>query len=1169
MLRFSLAFAALCTAGCFADLPAASAPNIGCASPDECPSPMTCQLDAGRCAAPGVVYDTVAPVVAAATSTVRVIGLAQTATLTIAVSEPVTAASVTVDGDVAPLDCTPGASVVCSIDAVDRAAGAIVIVVVVSDAAGNESAATRLSPGLTIDPAAPELVADDVVVQPSANNVLFPAPAAAARADSTVVVTVRFDEAPTSVSEPKATSSAGVETALDAAITTDGTSATFTLDAADLAALAEGTSTLTILVEDAVDNVARRSLASVIVIDRTAPAAPTFTRLVRAPFGDENVAGPRTRGDGTAADAVLVLGLPAEVVANNDAVPASVSRSVVEDDGAFEFEIAVDVASLRTVAIDEAGNVSAPAEAARTELVAATRLASSPHEVRARLIAADALRQRGDARVDQLLREGPVTTTAVPVWRPLTTVRNEPLPARAIVARDPIGGGVLAVSDGFTFRVLDHQVERLEVPRLPVRGGGQLALDERRGVIVHFGGRNADGAVRNDLFEWDGASWRHVLVHDAASSTRPSPRDAHNMAYARALGGVVVAGGCGGDDPGVLLPGCERPLPFAVWSWDGATFARRCEGPACGDAPNPLRPALVSDASGTLLAAGGQSNGGDAFFLIGAPRVFRFDGARFTAICAGACGAVIPPDVEAVFLASEGLPAFFGGDTLTLLDGEQTTTVTLSSTLTFDNDLFSARGVAAVDGALVVAVDQSLQGVSAAGAVGALAPRTLTRRCAGALLATGGDGDDDVRLVGGCGACENNDMNEQCENPLAASEAPLSLRLARGDTAVVGSATAVALNNDVLVVHADLRLTEPIGSVRRRSALATEVTTLPLLRRGYIAWLATRDGSTVIAQRGSLDDQFEPAFFGLRLPVRTINAAGVVADACTTDCGLNFTDGRGAMAARTRGGGAIAFGGDAGGASQNQTQELGVDGARGPALTLATKPNARRHGQLIYDAERDWTWLFGGTALDSDFLSPPKTCRQAGDGGDCGDLWRFDGAQWEEVRTAETSGVGRPPGRSLFQAGSAGGGLIVSGGVNGAGFFGLTARDDGWRLHASSTQQVTHQLLARYASYGPDASAARRIDVQWCGEAKDATGAAVGVAVRVWLGGAWRDVPATASGACVAGALESEDVTALLFSAGALDKEAVVEVLPNVARTGTAQPSLTTTSLTLMTTFSR
>jgi hypothetical protein len=117
---------------------------------------------------------------------------------------------------------------------------------------------------------------------------------------------------------------------------------------------------------------------------------------------------------------------------------------------------------------------------------------------------------------------------------------------------------------------------------------------------------------------------------------------------------------------------------------------------------------------------------------------------------------------------------------------------------------------------------------------------------------------------------------------------------------------------------------------------------------------------------------------------------------------------------------------------------------------------------------------------------------------------------------------------------------------------------------ASSRQTPSHQLHARYASYGADAAQAfDGLVVRWCGSATDATGADVAVAVRVWVGGRWVDAAvAGASEGCVEGSLAAPGIADVIFDD---DRGLVVEVLPRVTRTGPLEPALTTTTLHLTT----
>lgn len=1169
---FTPSLAAVLLSGCSTGVDIGDDAHLQCERDADCPSPMTCQEDARRCALPGVVYDTAAPQLTGATSSAAVIGAADTASITITATEPLADAVVHVEGDTSPLVVTiDDRTISCEVAAAGRAAGPVLLVVTAVDAAGNERKDTRLDPGLAIDPDAPDVRADEVHIRPGPDNVLFPGTADAARADSTVLLEIDWNEAPASVGAVEAVDDTGATIPLDVEVLAESAVASsFVLAAAELALLGDGQLTISVEVTDPVGNQARRTLATPLVVDTTPPPSPTLDLLVRAPFGDDRPA-PHSHAEGSAEDALLVLAVPADIVVDPARVPPHVARAAV-DAGSFVVDVGIDVPGLRIVAVDAAGNLSVPAAAHRTALVASTVLPASPHELHARPVVSAHLLQTGDVRADQALRDdGEVRTSAAVFWRPLTTVRQDPLPAPPIVAADPVAGGLLAVANGFTFRVREGQVQQLDVPQLPIRRGGALATDSRRGRVVLFGGKDAAGKVRNDLFEWDGTAWRTVLAHAPADDTRPSPREGHGMTFVPALGGVVVVGGCGGDDDPVPFLGCRAPLPLEVWRWDGASFAALCSGAACGTGPLPLRPELTVDASGALVAAGGLDNSTSSLVLIGAPRVFRFADNTFSGSCADACAEAMPFDLVAIFDAERQLPAFLGtcagGPCVVHVDGESAQAASLDGPVPLGDDPFQQRGVA-VDDARVVLVTGSFPGTVSAvdraagdgAAVGQLAPRRLQARCGGAAAVI----DGDVRVLGGCQACEMDETQGWCGQPLQTSEAPAAVRLARADTPVSGSAFAVPLDTDTLIVS---RVFAGAGGIDGSAALrlASDVDTalpdLPLGERRYaVGGFSAGGADTLLVQAVSNPFDFPPSY-GVVEPVLRVAADGSATNACGAGCSLNFSDGRGAMIARTRGQRGVLFGGAVGdGFSTGQTVLLDEDG-QGTLLAPSRRPHDRAHGNLVYDAERDATWLFGGSAGVPGINS--HDCGVPGGPAECADLWLFDGDDWRQVTPVDITGFGAPPPRAFAQAASAGGGLVVSGGA-GSSFGPSPAHDDAWQLVASTTQAMSHHLRASYANYGPDARQGfDGLAVRWCGSATDASGAPAAVGVRVWAGGRWLDAAVVVDGDCVDATLPAAGIEELVV----VDGRVAVEVLPLLASAGPNDAALTTTALTLTTFF--
>jgi hypothetical protein len=95
----------------------------------------------------------------------------------------------------------------------------------------------------------------------------------------------------------------------------------------------------------------------------------------------------------------------------------------------------------------------------------------------------------------------------------------------------------------------------------PRRARSQMVFDPDRNRVVMFGGTPlSGGAILDDTWEWNGATWNEVLP-----TSRPPPREYHSLAYGGTPGSVFTFGGLGnGSDvwrkqnptrirPGVML----------------------------------------------------------------------------------------------------------------------------------------------------------------------------------------------------------------------------------------------------------------------------------------------------------------------------------------------------------------------------------------------------------------------------------------------------------------------------------------------------------------------------------------------------------------------------------------------------------------------------------------
>ena len=1169
-------------AGCGGEVRVGADANLTCESDSDCPRPMTCTVAANRCVLPGVVLDTVAPLFLSSSSSTSRLGAEQDVTVTLVFSEAIATASVSVDqgrtGPGTPLAgvVVDGDTVVVVVDGSTLVSGPLALVAAVTDTAGL-LLQVRIATGVVVDVDAPDIVADDVAVFAAVKNPLFPGRTASARIDSTVTVTVTWDEplAVDAVAEVTLRDSAGaVSTPAVAPLSAD-TRSTFDIDAADLAGFADGDIEIEVAVVDDVGNRAVRVVPTPIVKDTTPPPAPTFARLRRSPFGAEH-ADVKTDVEGAATDAVLVLVVPAGVLVGPLDVPLHVGRIAPDAQGRLALTVEIDVPAVRLVSVDAAGNQSEAARADITELVASTAAVGTPHRLLARPVATEVLVQGGDVVVDDALRAAGaagITTEAAPFWRPVTSIEADVANGRALLAPDPVLGGVIMVADGETFRVRGSTVERLDVPRLPMVRGAAMATDTRRGRIVLFGGAQAGvdaaGLVRNDLFEWDGTRWSQVLQHNPAATDRPSPRVGHGAGFVAAEGGVVIVNGCGADFVNFL--GCAAPLAPEVWVWDGVSFSRRCAGAACGDAPQPIRPEVMSDTDGVLLVTGGANDSG--FTLVESdppPALKRFVGGTFTGRCAGACARAIPVDGLAYRDARTGVPTVLGScgsvACLVAVNADDTTTTT-----ELDNDV----GVPAADAGLqqrpftldgdrlllaertfpgqrILAVDR--------GEFGQVFPRVLSPRCGGSVVVIGGE----AQVVGGCGACRLGPAADQCLTPTTVVEAPLSARSSRPGGVVSGTTSAVPVDGgDTALVS--WQLLDGVGTMEvRRASAMDQIQRFDLGRDTYVAAAVSPGGSSRVVVVTAISDvvTFPPDFRILEpvLIVDTSVAGASLQPGCERGCALNRSTGLGVVAAATRDGRALLFGGDVRNDVVDATiiiDELG----QGTVLDLAVHPSARQGAAAAFDVERELTWVFGGTVRGENVTSSPPVCADAGGPSACSDVWTFDGAAWTEVHPVDILGVGTPAARFRAQLGVVAGRVVVAGGAIGDGSLTLS---DAWVLEASTTTPPSHQLVASFAPYGTDAEQTfAGLSMRWCGSAHDATGAEVPVALRAFAGGGWREFDTVIDvddATCVVGVLDVGDIADVVVRDPG--RAIVVEVVPQLTHTGRQAPSITTTAYT-------
>lgn len=153
------------------------------------------------------------------------------------------------------------------------------------------------------------------------------------------------------------------------------------------------------------------------------------------------------------------------------------------------------------------------------------------------------------------------------------------------------------------------------------RYGAAMTYDPARQVVVLFGGRDANGTVFNDTYEWNGTRWARTNQ----LGRRPVPRWGHGLAYVGGKGVVVF----GGSD-------ASNRLLDDTWVWNGFQWT-----PIAGDGPKPAA------RMGHGLAWDGGRNKTVLFGGVGSGPLgdtWELDGTRWVERCTEApCNGKMPP----------------------------------------------------------------------------------------------------------------------------------------------------------------------------------------------------------------------------------------------------------------------------------------------------------------------------------------------------------------------------------------------------------------------------------------------------------------------------------------------------------------------------------------------
>jgi len=118
-----------------------------------------------------------------------------------------------------------------------------------------------------------------------------------------------------------------------------------------------------------------------------------------------------------------------------------------------------------------------------------------------------------------------------------------------------------------------------------------MAFDETRGVTVMFGGVDRDGAVRTDLWEFDGSGW----TERPQGTTAPVGRYGHTMVYDAAAGAVVLFGGHLADGT----------LSDELWTWNGSEWTLAATT-GSGPSPRAMQAMAFDSGRGVTVLHGGR-----------------------------------------------------------------------------------------------------------------------------------------------------------------------------------------------------------------------------------------------------------------------------------------------------------------------------------------------------------------------------------------------------------------------------------------------------------------------------------------------------------------------------------------------------------------------------------
>ena len=525
-------------------------------------------------------------------------------------------------GGEAIVSCTPGeaSAFACDLD-LDVDEGANTIAIRAVDEVDN--VATIFLP-LVLDRTAPAVVDDGVfalLTPPAASGLLL---AERATVGTSLLIGVALDE-------PTATAPVLVEPTLGLRVVSEADTGTFhqfrlNLDAAGPTALFA--MAFAVEVDDVAGNNAVRDLdfGSPLLLDVEAPTAPNDDDFVlrRAPFGSLTSSSPRFE---VLPQGIVPLEVGAVLVALDDAGVVLARQAVLANGEAPVLSLpSPDRTVVNLVVVDNAGNASSPTALTRGSVVISGRdlggEIANPHTLQLlstdRTLAAPGAGPAGsrealadDDGVSELVRGGYE-------WE-LRDESSPPAMSLASLFADP-GRGTVMMVGGFASQDQDltwrfSQQWSLVAPADPEEDGNPpkgrrflTAYDSIRDVVVLAFGDSFNTSTKfTDVWEWNGRSWRKVILEDPEGDGDPPAQSSgapfqHAMAFDAARGELILYQQATSGTPGTwrytgrswvhvepLDPeGDGNPnLPtHAVMTWDPSRDVVMLRGDACRSGSN-------------------------------------------------------------------------------------------------------------------------------------------------------------------------------------------------------------------------------------------------------------------------------------------------------------------------------------------------------------------------------------------------------------------------------------------------------------------------------------------------------------------------------------------------------------------------------------------------------